>query len=141
EETVALDSTEYIEGAVASIKMPMTHRVGISINKGTDWLIGADVYQSKWSDLTIGGASQELKDRMGVAIGAQYTPDITSLSYLKLVDYRVGFRYDKTQVQIDNQDINEMALTLGFGFPLPSTRGSTFHKINLSAELGQRGTT
>src|SRR5690606_27330604 len=91
EETVALDSTEYIEGAVASIKMPMTHRVGISINKGTDWLIGADVYQSKWSDLTIGGASQELKDRMGVAIGAQYTPDITSLSYLKLVDYRVGF--------------------------------------------------
>jgi len=56
-----------------------------------------------------------------------------------LVDYRFGVKYDKTFVQIGNNDINQYAMTFGFGFPLPRNR-SSFYKINLSAELGQRGT-
>ena len=137
----ALDSTEYIEGGILSVKMPLTHNFGISINKGTQWLIGADVHHGTWSDFSIGGVSQGLNNRTGLAIGGQYTPDVSALNYFSLVDYRLGIRYDKTQVKVGAQDINEMAITLGFGFPLPSTRNSTFHKINLSAEFGQRGTT
>lgn len=136
-----LDSTEYIEGAIQSVKMPLTHSFGVSINRGTQWLIGADAYHGTWSDLSIGGVNQGLNDRTGIAVGAQYTPDISALNYFSLVDYRLGLRYDKTQVKVSDQDINEIAITLGFGFPLPSTRNSTFHKINISAELGQRGTT
>lgn len=141
EASAALDSTEYIEGGIESLVMPVTHRFGVSVNKGTEWLIGADLYTGKWSDFAIGGTNQGLSDRSGIALGGQYTPDLTSLNYFNLVDYRLGFRYDQTQVKIGDQNIKELALTLGFGFPLPSTRTNTFHKINLSAELGQRGTT
>jgi hypothetical protein len=55
------------------------------------------------------------------------------------MDYRLGIKYDKTFVKIGNNDINQYALNFGFGFPLPRNR-SSFYKINLAAEIGQRGT-
>lgn len=51
----------------------------------------------------------------------------------------MGVKYDKTYVKIGNNDINQIAFTIGAGLPLKSNR-STFYRVNLAAELGQRGT-
>ncbi len=140
EEQAAADSTFFFEGAKNTIKMPMTHTAGFAFEKTNAWLIGADVSYSKWSDYREGSINPGLNNSLGLAIGGQVTPDASSInSYFKLVDYRLGFKYDKTFVKINNTDINQYALTFGFGFPLPRNR-ATFYKINLSAELGQRGT-
>lgn len=57
------------------------------------------------------------------------------------MDYRIGFRYNKTQYYINKQDINDMAITFGVGLPLARNPYSgAFSKINISAELGQMGT-
>src|SRR5690606_25580707 len=57
------------------------------------------------------------------------------------VDYRLGFRYNRTPVSFRHQQINDMAVTVGFGFPLPETNfGATFSQFNISAEFGQQGT-
>ena len=58
--------------------------------------------------------------------------------YFKLIDYSLGFRYDKTYININNTPINQYALSFGLGLPLPANR-STFYKINLAGELGKRG--
>ena len=140
EEQAAADSTFFFEGAKNTIKMPMTHTAGFAFEKTNAWLIGADVSYSKWSDYREGSINPGLNNSLGLAIGGQVTPDASSInSYFKLVDYRLGFKYDKTFVKINNTDINQYALTFGFGFPLPRNR-ATFYKINFSAELGQRGT-
>jgi hypothetical protein len=134
------DSTFYEDGAKTSINMPLTHTVGFVLEKTNSWLIGADMSFSKWSDYREGGVDPGLNDSFGVAVGGQFTPDASSISnYLELVDYRLGFKYDKTFIFINNTDIKQHALTFGFGFPLPSNR-SSFYKINLSAEVGKRGT-
>jgi len=140
-ENTALDTLSAVVSAKSSIKLPMSHNFGISIQQTDKWLIGADVRTSKWSDVSINNVNQGLQNSYGASIGGQFTPDITSYnSYFKRVDYRLGFNYDKTYIKIGNQDIKQMGASLGFGFPLPSSNGLSFYKINFTTEVGQRGT-
>ncbi|SKB72999.1 hypothetical protein SAMN05660226_02855 [Parapedobacter luteus] len=139
-ENLPLDSIHTYEGQKQRITMPMKHSVGFSIAKGNKWMVGGDVNYAKWSSYRIGDHNPALSDSYGFAVGGQITPDITSVSYFNVIDYRLGFKYNKSYINIENQDIKQMALTVGFGFPLPSLFGGAFYKINFSSELGQRGT-
>ena len=139
-ELAVSDSTLFIEGEKSTINMPVTHTVGFAFEKSNSWLVGADLSYGKWSDYNEGGVNGGLNDSYGVALGGQFTPDASSISnYWKLVDYRLGMKYDRTFIKIGNNDIKQYALTFGMGFPLPSNR-SSFYRINLSTEVGQRGT-
>ncbi|HEY0670367.1 MAG TPA: hypothetical protein VGD22_19450 [Sphingobacteriaceae bacterium] len=135
-----LDTIFFSERDKRSLKMPMTHSVGFVIERTNRWLVGADFNYAKWSDFTDGSVNPNLNDSYGISVGGQVTPDPTDVTnYFRLIEYRLGFKYDKTPVQIRNTDINQYALTFGFGFPLPANR-SAFYQISLSAEAGQRGT-
>ena len=139
-ELAVSDSTLFLQGSKSTINMPMTHTAGFAFEKSNSWLVGADLTYSKWSDYSEGGINDGLNDSYGVALGGQLTPDANSINnYWKLVDYRLGMKYDKTFITIDNNDIKQYALTFGLGFPLPSSR-SSFYRINLSTEVGTRGT-
>ncbi len=140
DESSAVDTVVFNEGVKFKITMPVTHNVGFSISGSNKWLVGADFSMSNWSDYREGSVNPGLRNSYRVAAGAQITPNINSISnYLDLIDYRFGFKYDKTYININNTDIKQKSLTLGVGLPLPANR-STFYKINFSAELGQRGT-
>ncbi len=140
-EQSALDTLAFTENATTNLKLPLVHSVGITLNKSNKWLVGADYRMGKWSSMTINNVGQNLQDTYGVSVGGQFTPDASAISgYFKRVDYRFGFQYDKTYVKMNNQDVNQMALTFGLGLPLASYARSSFYKMNVSAELGKRGT-
>jgi hypothetical protein len=140
EELAVVDSTYYLKGAKTKIDMPMTHTAGFAFEKTNSWLVGADFSYSKWSDFSEGGVNAGLNNSYGIAVGGQLTPDAGSISnYWKLVDYRLGMKYSNTYIKIGDNDIKQYALTFGLGFPLPSNR-SSFYRINLSTEIGRRGT-
>jgi hypothetical protein len=141
DETPYLDQLSNTEGSSLKMKMPMMHNFGVSLQKYNVWVIGADYRRGKWSDLSIGDVNQQLQDTYGFSAGGQITPDITSIgSYWNRVDYRVGFSYDKTYVQLNDQDIKQSAISFGFGFPLaPSPARRSFYKINFTTEIGKRG--
>ena len=137
---LAIDTTNFTENDVSRIKLPMQHTIGFAIQRNNKWVVGTDVSLGQWKNYSEGGKNPGLQNSTGIAVGGQMTPDITSVGkYFNLVDYRLGFRYNKTYIQLNNQDIKELALTLGLGLPLPANR-STFYKINIGTELGQRGT-
>ncbi|MXV51685.1 hypothetical protein GS399_11940 [Pedobacter sp. HMF7647] len=140
DESTAIDTSYNQEGNKQKIKLPLNNAVGFSISNTNRWLFGADFKMGKWSDFSVGNVNQGLNDSYTVNVGGQITPDPTAVSnYFNLIDYRLGFRYDKSYININNTDITSKAITLGLGLPLPSNR-STFYKINIGAELGQRGT-
>ncbi|MDQ1141106.1 hypothetical protein [Pedobacter agri] len=141
-ENTALDTLSSVDNGRSNLTLPLTHNFGISIKQSDKWLIGADFRMSKWAATSINNINSGLQDSWGASLGGQWTPDATSYnSYMKRVDYRLGFSYDKTYIQINNQDIKQMGASLGFGFPLPSANaGSAFYKINFTTEVGQRGT-
>ncbi|MGM9476238.1 OmpP1/FadL family transporter [Pedobacter sp. GSP4] len=141
-EQTAADTLSVIDKGKSNLTLPLTHNFGISIQQNDKWLIGADFRMSKWSATSINNVNQGLQDSWGASLGGQWTPDAFSYnSYMKRVDYRLGFNYDKTYIQINNQDIKQMGASLGFGFPLPTANaGTAFYKINFTTEVGQRGT-
>lgn len=141
DEQTAIDTLSNRENGKTNLKLPLLHNFGFSILRENKWLIGADYRTGKWSNLTIDNVNQGLQDTYGVSVGGQFTPDITAINgYFKKVDYRLGFSYDKTYIQLNNQDIKQMAVTVGFGLPLASFVRSSFYKVNFSTELGKRGT-
>ncbi len=141
EELSALDTLDHTVNNSSNMKLPLLHNIGFSIYKENKWLFGADYRMGKWSDFRLDGTNQNLTDTYGVSVGGQFTPDVTAINgYFKRVDYRLGFSYDKTYVQINNTDVKQMAFTVGLGLPLSSGYGrSSFYKMNFGAEIGQRG--
>jgi len=139
-QNIPLDSTFISDRSSRHLTLPLKHNVGITLARSNRWLVGADFKYADWSRFQTRKGENELRKNYGVAIGGQITPDVTSLRYLNRVDYRLGFRYNKTQYFLSNQNINDMAVTVGVGFPFARNQFSgAFSKINFSAEFGQMG--
>ena len=135
------DTISFQENASGKLSFPSSNNFGFSVEKVNHWLIGADFRSTGWSKFENNNTNQNLNNSWGVSLGGQITPDMNAVSnYLALIDYRLGYSYDKTNIFLNNTNIKSNAINLGFGFPLLSGRTS-FYKINLAAELGRRGTT
>lgn len=140
DEGTAIDTPVIVQNGSAKLKLPLVHNFGIAIQRDNKWLIGADFRTGNWSKLSIDGVNSGLEDSWGASIGGQITPDMQSIgSYFNRVDYRLGFTYDKTYIKIADQDVKQMAVTFGFGFPLAFNR-FVANKVNLTTEIGRRGT-
>ncbi len=134
------DTTSFTNEVKGSLTLPANHNFGFSIERQNKWLVGADLRLANWSDFNKTGSADNLNDSWGFSVGGQITPNVNAVTnYLKLIDYRVGFSYDKTYLNLQSQDINVKAINFGFGFPLISGRNA-FYKVNFATEIGSRGT-
>lgn len=142
DESVAADTIVNQTQSGAKIKLPLINHFGVTFQKDGKFLVGADYSTGKWSSLTIAGVNQDLQNTQALNVGGQFTPNINQLhNYFAAIDYRLGFNYQKTYVNVEGTSINQKAVTFGFGFPLaPNNQGLSFYKINFAAEIGQRGT-
>lgn len=56
-------------------------------------------------------------------------------SYFKQMGYRLGAHYYSSLYEIDGQNVSDYGISFGFAFPLRKS----FSTLNLSAEIGERG--
>lgn len=133
----SVDTIYYSSGFEGETVLPYTYGVGLSWEKKDKLLIAADFMFDNWSSFTYLGQTNTLKDKMKISFGLEYKPTSNNLSsYLKLIQYRLGARYNNTGLQFNNIDIEEYAISLGFGLPL--RKSATI--LNLGIEIGQNGT-
>ncbi len=132
---------EEIDVDDSKLKMPSKLTFGTAIGQVRKWMIGTEITFQGTSDLgnrfnDINNATYENSIRY--SLGGYYIPKYSSYtSYLSKVTYRGGFRYENTGLLVFGQQINDYAMTLGFGLPL----NGTFSNVNLGFEFGKRGTT
>ncbi|MFI5162398.1 MAG: hypothetical protein ACHQHN_14050 [Sphingobacteriales bacterium] len=147
-QNVAADSLIKSQSPNGKLQLPRINHFGVafqreaSFTNGAGFIIGADYSMGNWSDLTnIWGDNTKLQNSKMINIGGQITPNPNALSnYWATIDYKVGFIYEDTYLNINNTDIKRTAITFGLGIPLPHDRASSaFYKINLSAEIGKQG--
>ena len=123
------------------LKIPTTATLGLGYGEKKKWFLGAEYSFQKMSTFSndfIEVANLVYEDASSIAAGGFFIPDHSSFSsYLKRVTYRAGFRFDKTGMLINNEEINNFGITFGFGLPM---RGS-YSNVNIGLELGKRGTT
>ncbi|HVV55936.1 MAG TPA: hypothetical protein VHC47_11445 [Mucilaginibacter sp.] len=141
-QNVAADSLVNIQNPGAKLQLPRINHFGIAFQKQSNFLVGIDYTMGKWSDLSIAGENAGLQDNKMINIGGEWTPNVNALSnYLALLNYRLGFIYEQTYLDVNNVNLKRYAVTFGLGVPLPHDRASSaFYQVNFSAEVGKRGT-
>lgn len=137
-----IDSVTNRQDAKTKIRLPNVNHFGVSYQYDGHFLVGADFTMGSWSNLSINGVNSGFQNSKTFAIGGQYTPNNNALrDYFARMDYRLGFIYDQTYINLNNTNVNRTAVTFGLGLPLAPTQTlSSFYKINISAEVGKRGT-
>ena len=120
--------------------MPNVYGVGFYLHKDK-YSIGADYQFADWGmrneqDVT---TTRSFRNTNTVRLGGQYTPNPGDVRHaLKRWTYRAGLRYSQYYIVLNDQPVDDVALTFGVGVPLRMTGLSN---VNLGLELGQRGTT
>jgi len=138
-----VDTVRYTDKKGASISIPQTFSLGVSIRKGDLWMAGLEYVYQDWNDKALNDTSfQQIRFTVTPGhlfrAGAEWTPRRGDFrNYLNRCTYRIGFNYEKTYMNFNNHQINDIGASIGFGFPI--NRWNT--GINVAAEIGQRGTT
>lgn len=123
--------------AKGSVVLPNGFAAGFSLSND-QWLIAADYTTKNWSEFRSFGASDNLDNSSRYALGLEYTPDRKAINkYFKMVRYRFGAYSANTYLNLREQQLAEKVVSFGFGLPMKRSGAL----LNLSAELGQRGTT
>ena len=139
-ENIAADSIINQQSARTKIQLPQINHYGISYQADQKFLVGADFTTGTWSNLTINGTNAGFQNSKTLNVGGQFTPNANALNnYFARSDYRLGFIYDQTYLNLNNTNITTEAITFGVGFPL-APNNLSFYKINFSAEVGKTGT-
>ncbi len=120
------------------IVLPMTIGGGITFGMTDRWLVGLDFQNQNWTNYSLFGEKDSLKNSWTISAGSEYTPKNTAVSgYWSYVHYRLGFRYNQSYLSLRNNQLKEYAVSAGLGFPLKRLKTT----LNLGFEVGQKGTT
>ncbi|MCR5863345.1 hypothetical protein LRS05_14995 [Flavobacterium sp. J372] len=125
------------------VKMPARFTVGSGIGIKTKWFAGVEYAYQQSNELgnrfdNITSAGFEAGHR--ASVGGYYTPNYMSYSsYFSRITYRGGLKFEKTGLVVNNNSINDYALTFGASLPLGAFIGSS--SLNIGFEWGRRGTT
>lgn len=124
----------------SSFQMPSIYSVGFYYHCAK-YSFGADYEFADWGTRNSGDVTDQLRFRntSAVRMGGQYTPNPGDVrNAFNRFSYRAGVRWAQNYIVLNNQPIQDVALTFGVGMPLRMTGLSN---VNLGLELGQRGTT
>jgi hypothetical protein len=135
--TITKDTAQNIQGESGNITLPLTAGFGVTMRKGSQWLIGADVTAQDWTNYRSFGRSDSLTNSVQISVGTQFTPDERSIhDYSKVIQYRLGFHYAQTYLHLKNTDITDYGVSLGFGLPVRKA----LSVIQVAFEYGNMGT-
>jgi hypothetical protein len=133
-----VDSTELVTSESGSIRLPQTIGGGVSVSSFNNrWTVGVDVlFQDYRQFRGFGGDTPATQNAWRFALGAEFTPDPTSLStYIKRITYRTGVSLNEYPYLINGAPVRDFGIN--FGFSLPVNRG--FSSLDFAAKVGQRG--
>ncbi|MEI7982878.1 MAG: hypothetical protein WCI71_14595 [Bacteroidota bacterium] len=135
---VPKDTLGMTAGYKGKITIPMMAGGGFSFEKTDKWMVGLDYRWQNWKKFTAFDQTDSLVNSWQISGGGEIIPKIDNYNnYLARIRYRLGFSYGKTYLRLRGTDLNEYAVSIGFGLPLRGVKTM----LNLGAQFGSRGTT
>lgn len=121
----------------SGIVLPMGIGIGLGFEFNEKVLLFGDFTYTDWKNAKLSDNAGSLENSLLLNLGLQYTPKKLSLRYWDRINYRIGGYYEKSYIVINNEQLKNIGITFGLGFPLKKT-GTMF---NFGFDLGQYGTT
>jgi long-subunit fatty acid transport protein len=125
------------EVASGNVLSPMAWKFGVSFARKDKWSVLADIKGTNWSDFVALGRKDSLRNSLSYHLGFSYIPDYKNKNILGRIEYRIGGRYERSNLEVFGTGVDVRAFTLGMGIPMGRNRS----RLNLGAEWMQRGTT
>ncbi|TDE16886.1 hypothetical protein E0F88_09125 [Dyadobacter psychrotolerans] len=124
----------------STLTVPQQYQVGMSLEWPFKLILSADYSHQSWSQYRGFNTSSNdgLTNTSRIHLGVEYQPRFLSLNYFDRVRYRVGFSHGNTPYVVNNRDVKDTNVSLGFTFPM----GRGYQNfISLAFIGGQRGAT
>ncbi|MFI3259885.1 MAG: hypothetical protein R3Y16_07305 [Rikenellaceae bacterium] len=126
-----------------SISLPRTLTVGMSYN--TEKIsLAVDYSYQNWGDgnktveFATSGIDVAYRNVHVISAGLEYTPRRVDVrNYFNRVAYRVGVRYGGYQYTYNGENVDQMNLSAGMGFPITGIVGIS--KVNVGLDWGSIG--
>jgi hypothetical protein len=140
-----LDTLNFQSQDEYSIQFPLSYGFGVSYIKENSLEVNFDYFHQSWGKTEFFGSANSSLPNLGenltnlnkFALGAEWIPDRFSIrSYLSRIAYRAGVKFEKSYLEIKNQQLNDFGISFGVGLPIYRSNST----INISAEIGKRGT-
>ncbi len=121
-----------------ALDMPLYFGFGVSYNIKNTLTVAADYTNSAWGDITFPDEFSKTTNRTRYGLGVEFIPnDRNPKTYLSRIRYRLGAHYLNDYLVLNDHQIEDFGISFGGGLPLKRSKTS----VNLSFEIGQRGTT
>ncbi len=129
-----------------SFTIPEKYSIGFTVGIVNKLTVGLDYTLQNWSGSSLFdiNSTESIKETVNftndhfINLGLEYIPEKYSYNnYLKRINYRLGFYYNKSYLQIFDNQINNYGITFGLGLPIINKKTT----LNLSYVIGTRGTT
>ena len=135
-----LDTVLFESETRQNARLPREASFGLSFDKLDKMKLMAEYSASAWSGYNNEARPETLLDSWRFSVGGEWIPDITSYNnYFNRLRYRAGFFYGTDPRSVNGQQIEEMAITLGAGFPIILPRQTTSF-VNVALTGGWFGT-
>jgi len=132
------DTVSYEAGENGEVILPTAIGAGFMIGSTNRWFATADVNYQKWSEFSYLGNNPGMKDNLRVSLGGQFRPSPVDIGkYYERINYRAGFRFEQSYLEIRNTRINDFGISFGVGLPMKKSKST----MNIAVELGTQGTT
>lgn len=110
---------------------------GLAYEKKGSWIIMADYSFLDKANVELESGVFTTDDHR-ISLGYEnFTSQSSFGSYFKQLGFRAGAHYNSSLIEVDGQAISEFGISFGLVLPLRKS----FSTLNLSIELGERGTT
>ena len=134
---ISKDTILYREKESGRVTMPFSWSFGAQLAKADNWLLQADVRFQQWSRYESFNDDDSLKNSMRIGCGGQYIDDPKGTRFIQRIQFRAGFYYSLSYLNIRDTHVADNGITIGAGLPL---RKAFQSMINIALEAGQRGT-
>ena len=137
------ETTVSQETGVSQMQLPHSVKAGVMYQNPKIAVIAEYEFQAwggnegHFEESMNNNMSVKYVDTHAAKVGFSYTPNRFDVrNYFKRISYRAGFRYSNYYQQYNGCDIQQYAVTAGFGFPLKFMGNSS---VDVCLEYGVRG--
>lgn len=139
---VPVDTAYFVQGTRGTLGLPLGYGVGFTVFD-QNWTFSAEVRQRDWRQLKLNVSDYtppgELASNTSIILGASVRPaKEAGGTFWERTIYRAGARYTSDYLVVGGHQLEQKAVSLGLSVPLMGS--NTRSRLNLGAELGERGT-
>jgi len=132
------DTVSYETGEKGLVTLPTAFGAGFMFGSTNRWFATADFNWQKWSEFRYLGNNPGLKDNLRISVGGQFRPSPVDMGrYYQRINYRAGFRFEQSYLEIRETRINDFGISFGVGLPMKKSRST----LNIAVEAGTQGST